>query len=155
MLTLIGSLLGFFTSFVPELLSCFREGRDQKHELELMDRQVEYAKIIGQQKMDMIEVQADSRETEALYQHAAAPSGNWFIESLRGSVRPVITYLFMLMFMAVETCIVIAAMRGGINLADAILIAWDEPTHALFATILSFWFGGRQYRRILGARSAG
>ena len=94
MFTLLGSLLGFATSLVPEILNFFREKRDQKHELALMDRQLEHAKVIGDQKMAMVEVEADTRETEALYEHASAPSGSGFIDGLRGSVRPVITYQF-------------------------------------------------------------
>ena len=43
-------------------------------------------------------------------------------------------------------------MRAGAHLSEAILVVWDEQTQAMFATILSFWFGGRQYRKIMGAR---
>ena len=36
MITLLGSLLGFGTSFMPEVLNFFRAGQDHKHSLERM-----------------------------------------------------------------------------------------------------------------------
>ena len=115
MLTLLGSLIGFGTSFLPEILSFFREKRDQKHELAIMDKQLEHAKVLNDQKMQMLEAEADTRESEALYRQASTRSGVRWVDGLRGSVRPVVTYLFMLTFMAVEICLVIAAMRGGVS----------------------------------------
>ena len=44
MLSLLGSLLGFGTSFLPKLLGFFEEKRDQAHELKLMDKQKHYKK---------------------------------------------------------------------------------------------------------------
>ena len=41
MITIISSLLGFGSSFLPSVLDFFKEKRDQKHELMLMDKQLE------------------------------------------------------------------------------------------------------------------
>ena len=113
MLTLLGSLLGFGTSFLPEVLSFFREKRDQAHELALMDKQREHAVLLHGQRMEAVETEADVRESEALYAQATAPSGVRWVDGLRGSVRPVVTYLFMATFIAVEVCLVIGVMRQG------------------------------------------
>ena len=40
MLSLLGSLLGFGTSFLPRILDYFKEKRDQAHELSMMDKQL-------------------------------------------------------------------------------------------------------------------
>ena len=37
MLTLLGSLLGFATSAIPDIMSLFRERADRKHELAVLD----------------------------------------------------------------------------------------------------------------------
>ena len=41
MLTLLGSLLGFLSSTFPEFLKLFRDSQDRKHELAILDRQME------------------------------------------------------------------------------------------------------------------
>ena len=41
MITLISSVLGFGTSFLPKVLGFFEEKRDQAHELKMMDKQLE------------------------------------------------------------------------------------------------------------------
>ena len=41
MITLLGSLLGFGTSFLPEVLNYFKRGQEQKHELQRMKMEIE------------------------------------------------------------------------------------------------------------------
>ena len=66
MISLIGSLLGFGTSFLPKVMDYFQDKQDKAHELQLMDKQLEQQIQIGNQKLDMVHVEADIRETEAL-----------------------------------------------------------------------------------------
>ena len=74
---------------------------------------------------------------------ALAARGGWVV-SLQASVRPVITYLFMLTFLAVEGGIVYSLMTTqGADWVTALQAAWSGESQALFSTILSFWFGGR------------
>ncbi len=149
MFTLIGSALGFFTSFLPEVLNFFKQKRDQAHELAVMNKQLAHAKALHGQKMQAIETEADVREMEAVYEQASAPSGVTWVDGLRGSVRPVITYVFMATFVVVEVALVVAAVGQGHGLLEAIPKVWDNQTQAIFATIISFWFGGRQFRKIM------
>ena len=39
MITLLGSLLGFGTSFLPEVLNYFKTNQEHKHNMEMMARQ--------------------------------------------------------------------------------------------------------------------
>ena len=66
MLTLLGSLLGFVTSAFPDLLGLFRDWQDRKHELAILDRQMEQMALGHQQRLEEIEVQADIAESKAL-----------------------------------------------------------------------------------------
>jgi hypothetical protein len=66
-----------------------------------------------------------------------------FINALRGSVRPVITYVFFGLFIAVKVTALISLMEEGNDLAGSINLIWDDATSGLFAAIISFWFGGR------------
>ena len=101
MLSLLGSLLGFGTSFLPKLLGFFEEKRDQAHELKLMDKQLEQQIKLGEQKLQFMNVEADIRETEALQKSQTkmtVKSSQWVI-NLSSSVRPIMTYLLFLEFM--------------------------------------------------------
>jgi hypothetical protein len=76
MLSLLGSLLGFGTSFLPKLMDYFQDKQDKKHELQLMDKQLEQQIQIGNQKLDMVHVEADIRETEALLKSQSSLNSN-------------------------------------------------------------------------------
>ena len=69
MLTLLGSLLGFVTSAIPDIMSLFRERADRKHELAVLDRQMEQMRLGHNQRLEEIEIQADIAESKALYRH--------------------------------------------------------------------------------------
>jgi hypothetical protein len=89
MLSLLGSVLGFGTSFLPKILGFFEEKRNQAHELAMMDKQLEQQQQIGAQKPQMVNVDADIRETEALHKEHATITRNasqWCI-NLSASVR--------------------------------------------------------------------
>ena len=101
MLSLLGSLLGFGTSFLPKVLGYFEEQRDQAHELRMMDKQLEQQIKIGEQKLQFMNVEADIRETETLHKEHAritVKSSQWVI-NLSATVRPVMTYLLFIEFM--------------------------------------------------------
>lgn len=45
MLALLGSLLGFFCNTVPEFFKLFRDSQDCRHELAILDRQMEQQRL--------------------------------------------------------------------------------------------------------------
>jgi len=60
-------------------------------------------------------------------------------------VRPVITYAFFLVFAVVKVSALVTLLQtDGVTLAAALQATWDEETQALFAAVMSFWFGSRQ-----------
>jgi hypothetical protein len=91
MLTLLGSLLGFITSAFPQLLGLIRDWQDRKHELAILDRQMEMQRQGHIQRLEEIAVTADIAESQALYRHDAQPSGVKWIwagdRKLKGLVR--------------------------------------------------------------------
>lgn len=144
MLSLLGSLLGFGTSFLPKIMSYFEDKRDQSHELVMMDKQLEERKVLGAQKLQMTHVDADIRESEALLKHDAKitmKSSQWVI-NLSASVRPVMSYLFFIEFFGLTI-----AVNAKFITTEQYAAIWNEPTQALFATVVSFWFGSRTFNR--------
>ncbi len=150
MLTLLGSLLGFATSAIPDIMALFRERADRKHELAVLDRQMEQMRLGHNQRLEEIEVQADIAESNALYRHDAALGGSsrW-VDGLRASVRPLITYAFFILFAAVKgSGLYLLIAVEGLLIAEALPRIWDPETQALFAAVMSFWFGNRTLSKL-------
>ena len=142
MITLLGSLLGFGTSFLPEILNYFKAGQDHKHNLERMSLEMDMMAKRNELKLNIIDKQAEIKETEGLYKHDSMDAGG-FINALRGSVRPVITYVFFGLFVAIKVTALISLMDAGNDLGRSLSLIWDDATSGLFAAIISFCFVGR------------
>ena len=144
MLSLLGSVLGFGTSFLPKVLSFFEEKRDQAHELRLMDKQLEHKVKLGEQKLQFMNVEADIRETEALQKNQAQmtmKASTWVV-NLSASVRPIMTYLLFIEFMLLTFMLAF----GWVNLEMYNRI-WSNEIQAVWAAVVSFWFGQRSFNR--------
>ena len=143
MMTLLGSLLGFGTSFLPESLNYFKKSQENKHELQKMQMQMELITKKSELNIAELDKEAEIKETEGLYQHDNVDSGG-FINALRGSVRPIITYAFFSLFVAIKITALLSLMNeSGMALNMALDTVWDDQTAGLFAAIMSFWFGNR------------
>ena len=152
MMTLLGSLLGFGTSFLPEVLNYFKAGQEHKHNLERMQLEMDLMARRSELKIQELDKQAEIKETEGLYRHDSMDAGG-FVNALRGSVRPVITYAFFGLFVAIKTVAVMTLMNEqGADLAGALNVIWDDNTAGLFAAIMSFWFGNRAVSKYYGMK---
>ena len=148
MMTLLGSLLGFGSSFLPEVLNFFKAGQEHKQKMESMKLEMELMSKRSELQLSLLDKQADIKETEGLYKHDSIDAGG-FVNALRGSVRPVITYAFFGLFVAVQVVIMVKVMDEGGNWAAAVTLMWTAETSGLFAAIMSFWFGNRAVSKYL------
>ena len=144
MITIISSLLGFGSSFLPSVLDFFKEKRDQKHELMLMDKQLEQQIKIGAQKIEMMDAEADVREIETLHKANAqiTKKASQFFINLSASVRPVISYAIF-----IEFIILTFMMANGVISDETYQIIWSEPMQATWSATICFWFGSRSFNR--------
>ena len=141
MITLLGSLLGFGTSFLPEVLNYFKRGQEQKHELQRMKMEIELMAKRSEFKIQELDKEAEIKEAEGLYKHDSVDAGG-FINALRGSVRPIITYAFFGLFVAIKVTALISLMSlPEMQLNMALSMIWDDQTAGLFSAIMAFWFG--------------
>ena len=131
MLSLLGSLMGFGTSFLPKVMDYFQDKSDKAHELKLMEKQIDQQKALGEIKLQHMHVEADIREGEALMKHSSA-----------ASVRPVLTYLLALEFGVLTLCVSMDWMT-----AAQYNMIWNAEFQAVWAAVVSFWFGSRTYAR--------
>ena len=145
MISLIGSLLGFASGVIPEIVGYFRKEQDHEFELELYAAKAKYAEALTANKLKELDLKAEIQELKSLYEHdQTLKTGNTFISALRASVRPVITYFFFFTFVGVELSVIF-------NLVDPSLIdkIWSDNTAGLFAAVLSFWFGSRAMSKVM------
>ena len=145
MSALLGSLLGFGGSIIPEITGYFSKKQDQKFELQKMEKKAELIKNGYTHEMQMFEQQANDKEHERLIEHdISINKGTGFMSALQKSVRPVITYSYFALFAIVEvTLLKHAISMNDIPFNEAVTLVWDEDTQAIFAAIISFWFGNR------------
>ena len=143
-MSLLGTLLGVRTSVLPEVLGYCKQRQANEQELLRLEAKAKYADKLSELKRKELDAQADISEAEKIYKHDQSLDAGPFVNGLRGSVRPVITYLFFLMFAAVKgTMIYAMIVNQNLDWTLAIETAWDSETAAVFSAIMAFWFGNR------------
>lgn len=150
MIALLGSLLGFGTSFLPQILGFFQAKQEHKNKLETMRLQGELAAQGVTLQLQVMDKQADIAETKAIYSYANPSAG--FSAELAASVRPVITYLFFALFMATKVVIMTRVINSGGDWMQSVDLMFDDETKALFSAIISFWFGNRAVSKFMGKK---
>ena len=141
---LLGSVLGFGGSVVPAITDHFKTKANNKFELAKMEKMAELRAAGFDHEMKMFETQASDNEHARLIEHdISINQGTGFIAGLQKSVRPIITYCFFGLFAVIEVTLLMEALEKGTDFSEAINILWDDDTKAIFAAIISFWFGSR------------
>ena len=164
MLSLISTLGGLLISGLPKLLEFFQNKADQKHELALAAVQTERelalaaAGFAAQQRIeeirtDQVAMETDAKMTEAALAHDAKvlEKASTWVSNYVGTVRPTVTYIFVLELVAINTFMaiylwnhphLITGIDDVIKYADLIFSS-DEM--AMLGGIIGFWFGSRQW----------
>jgi len=71
-------------------------------------------------------------------------ASKWIV-NLRASVQPCVTYGLFFLLVLVDVYAMWFAYKQGVQFTTALNNIWDDETQALWAAIVSFWFGGRQF----------
>ena len=141
MITLLGSVLGFATSFLPKILGYFEQRQNNAHELKMLEATAEIQK-------DRAIIDAQIRDLEAVRVHdSQLRSGYKWMDAYRSSVRPTITYMFMALFIFVEMSAYIIMLKTGMDAFEAGKHLWNAEINGLFAAIISFWFSDRGFSK--------
>jgi hypothetical protein len=148
MLVIIGAILGLFGSLLPEILKFLNNKEDHKHEIEMGRLQMEATKLQGEIKITELNATADIEEVKALYASAKIESTGWrFFDGIIGfynaTVRPTFAYVFLGVYCLVKYAIYMSYTQAGYDWMQAVRTIWGSEDFAVFATIVSFFFGGR------------
>ena len=138
MLSLLGAALGFGTSIIPSILDLFQQKQKDAQELKMLEAKGKYAEQLSSLKLDELDAKADIAETEGIYASMrAANAKSGFAAALSGSVRPVVTYLFVGLFLLVKITGLMQALSTGISFDAALQAVWNDDTNLLFTSIIS------------------
>lgn len=165
MLTLLSTLISFLMGGLPKLLDFFQDRNDKKHELALAAMQTERelalrkAGFEAQERVENIHTEqleietkqvligAQQAEMQAIYAHDMSlneGTSEW-VKNLRALVRPVITYGFFFLLVAIDTTLAFHGITTNVPFNELADQLWDDDTQALFASIIAFHFGGRAF----------
>lgn len=142
-LSLFSPLIGIVGSLLPSIVRMFERKQEIKYEIELTKIKLDAAREQGQIQLSIENVKADTEEGSSLRSHDTSLDGGKLINALRASIRPVITYIFFFLFVAVKIAAAYVMLTTGQSVPDMLRAIWDPETMALFSTIIAFWFGTR------------
>lgn len=154
LLTLFGGSLGGLLRFVPEIFKIFSEQRDRDHEYRMTQLQLDIDKARAQQGIDLAHAQGEvallngemTAYIEAIKGQGKITGLPW-VDAMNASVRPVLTFWWMLLFTTYKVATIVAACLAWTTLNDFIGKLWTAQDAGILAMILGFWFVDRAIRR--------
>lgn len=151
-ITLLSSLTGFLSAALPEVIGYFKDRQDKAHELALLELQIASRSNEHLHRMEEVGASADIAETRALIK--TYHSGIRWVDALNATVRPVITYAFFLLYTCVKIAQASLLMEPTLPWhtpmigAEIFVRLWTLEDQAIFAGIISFYFGQRAMNKI-------
>lgn len=143
MLALLSPLFGILGSLLPSIVRIFERKQEIKYEIELTKIKLDAAERQADLQFNVEMVKASAVERQSLLDHDKSLDGGVFINALRASIRPVITYTFFFLFVAVKVAAAYVMLSTGQSVPAMLQAVWDVETMSLFSTIIAFWFGSR------------
>lgn len=147
MLALLSPLFGIFGSLLPSIVRIFERKQEIKYELDLTRLKIDAAERQADLQFDIEAIKAHAIERQSILDHDKSLDGGKFINALRASIRPVITYSFFFLFCAVKIAAAYAMLVTGQSVPEMLKAVWDVETMSLFSTIIAFWFGSRMMEK--------
>lgn len=166
MLSLLSTLGGLLISGLPKLLDYFQNRADQRHEIALArlqtERELQLAAqgFAAQARMEEIRTEQVQMQTEASMtgkalehdQKVLEKASQW-VASYVGTVRPTVTYIFILELVAINAAIAWFAFNepGLVKDVDSLIrvskVIFGDDEMAMLGGIIGFWFGTRSWNK--------
>lgn len=160
MMTMISTFLSFLAGGLPKILTIFQDRQDKKHELALVAAQKERELALAERgfiaqarveeiKLEQVQTETAGEERQALYTHdieIGKGASQWMI-NLRASVRPVVTYIFVLELVALNATGVWYAYTQGVPFAVAMDNVFSDDEMLILSSIIAFWFGTQAFAK--------
>jgi hypothetical protein len=152
-LSLVGGGLGGVLRVVPEVMKLVQAKDERKHELEMTKLQIEVEAKRSQEQINVLGAQGENQDVaaqQAIFLEAVKSQGQitgvkW-IDAVNSTVRPFLTYWWMILFTVYKTCMIYYAWNATNGLKEFASKIWDSGDGATLAMILSFWFVDRVFK---------
>ena len=144
---LLSPLFGILGSLLPSIVRMFERKQEIKYELDLAKLKIDAAERQADLQFNVEVVKASAVERQSLLDHDKSIDGGVYLNALRASIRPVITYSFFFLFCAVKIAAAWTMIANGQSVPEMLKAVWDVETMSLFSTIIAFWFGSRMMEK--------
>ena len=135
------TLIGLFSSAIPNLVKYLERSQENKHEVELIKLKMEAAAQGLEYDRIAATVKATVEEGKSIRDHDVELTDNKFINMVRASIRPVLTIFFFLCFVAIKATVAWIMISNGAPAELVLNTVWDVYTNAIFGAIMGFYFG--------------
>jgi len=145
MITLLASLAGFISSLIPEIMKYFVDKNDKNHELRILEYQLKIQESKMNNHLEEIIAVQNANEAQAIYK--TYKTGICWVDALNGTVRPVLAYAFFFIYVFIKFLQYKLIMSVS-EISDIVEILWSIDDQAIFAGIISFYFGQRAVAKV-------
>mgnify|MGYP000146046464 CR=1 FL=1 len=153
--TLFGTLLGGVFRMAPEVLKWLDRKDERKHELAMLDKQIDADRLKLEAGQKLADTQAEERITLADLQAMieatkaqAVQTGVKWVDALSSLMRPTITFWWVIvLYTGALVAQFLVLVQQGDSGVQAILHLWGPDERAIVASIVAFWFVDRSLRK--------
>ncbi len=153
--TLLGTALGGVFRMAPEVLKWLDRKDERKHELAMLDKQIDADRLKLEAGQKLADTQAEERITLADLQAMieatkaqAVQTGVKWVDALSSLMRPTITFWWVIvLYTGALVAQFLVLVQQGDSGVQAILHLWGPDERAIVASIVAFWFVDRSLRK--------
>lgn len=143
-----GGVFGGLLRLAPEVLKILDRKFERAHELAMQEIAIRVEQLRGANREAELGHMNEGTQLQAVIEAVksqAQLTGHKLVDIVNATVRPVVTYWFMVAYSAVKVAGVSLAIRGGQGADAAIAAAWTSADMGLLSGILTFWFLNRVF----------
>lgn len=155
---ILGIIIGFLSSFLPEVIELYKDRQDKKYEIEMFKLQMKYApKIIEleiKEAKTLASLEAD-RRAYLIEKPKVKLTGKFWFDFLQivlffynSTVRPTVTYLVIIFYIVIKYTMAKSLVNSGIGWFEALRLIYTNADSEFIAAIVAFWFGNRAIFRL-------
>ena len=154
--TLLGSALGSVARLVPEVLAWLDKKDERKHELALLDKNLEADKFRADHQIGMVHAESDAAMNladlngliEVAGKQTEVKSGVRWIDGFNALIRPLLAFQWLILLWPLV--IVFKAYilnRSGAAAAQYLDVVFGPDEKTMAASIAAFWLVDRALRK--------
>lgn len=139
-------IFGFISSSLPNLLKYLEERQRLKYNVQIVSLQLEATLRNIDAAKEIAKIKQEIEDSTSARNHDNSLNGGPFINFIRASVRPIVTFSFVSLYIGIKLIVLFILYKEGLNINNIEIVSkiiLDDTTIAILATILGFWFGSR------------